>query len=338
MNPQRWRTLSRIVALVWVVNVIGLAALAFAFMRGAFGNLTFFGAKAPTATTSATLLPLPAQTTTPTPVPTPAPTLTPSPSPVPASPTALPDTQTPTPSPTPSLAPTPAPRVIGHSVEERPLQVFTFGSGLLKRLMVFGIHGGSEWNTVALADELIAHLSQHPELIPPENSLDILRVANPDGLARGRGPNSRGNAHSVDLNRNWRTANWAEQWPLKGCWSGYPLNGGDGPGSEPEVIWLRRFIVAEKPEAIISVHSAALGILPGGITPYSRSVSLAEALAAVSDYPYPPIKTGCEYTGQFADWSALQGIAAVDLELTDHEHTDFVQNLLVLAAFLAWRK
>ncbi|MCX6026109.1 MAG: M14 family zinc carboxypeptidase [Chloroflexi bacterium] len=336
MNPQRWRTFSRIVALVWVVNVIGLAALAFAFTRGAFGDLTFSAAKAPAATASATLQLLPTQTATRTPLPTPSPSLTPSPSPLPASPTAVQDTQTPT--PTPSLAPTPAPRVIGHSVEGRPLQVFTFGNGPLKRLMVFGIHGGSEWNTVALADELIAHLSQHPELIPPENTLDVLRVVNPDGLARGRGPESRGNAHSVDLNRNWHTANWAEQWPLEGCWTGYPLNGGDGPGSEPEVIWLRRFIVAEKPEAIISYHSAALGILPGGITPYSRSVSLAEALAAVSDYPYPPIKTGCEYTGQFADWSALQGIAAVDLELTDHEQTDFDQNLLLLAAFLAWRK
>ena len=335
-NQNRWRTFGRVVVLVWVLNVIGLAALAFAFLRGGFGNVFSFGAPVPTA--SATLRPQPTQTTTPTPLPTPSPTLTPSPSPVPASPTAVPDTQTPTPLPTPSLAPTPASSVIGHSVEGRPLQVFTFGNGPLKRLMVFGIHGGSEWNTVALADELIAHLSQHPELIPPENTLILLRVVNPDGLARGRGSDSRGNAHNVDLNRNWKTPDWVEQWPLKGCWSGYPLNGGDGPGSEPEVIWLRRFIVAEKPEAIISVHSAALGILPGGMPPYARSVSLAEALAAVSDYPYPPIKTGCEYTGQFADWSSLQGIAAVDLELTDHEHTDFDQNLLVLAALLAWRK
>lgn len=338
MNPKRWRTFSRVVLVVWVANVVGLAALAFAFMRGAFGGLSLFAAKPSVATASATLQPLPTLTATPSPLPTPTPSLTPSPSPVPASPTALPDTLTPTPSPTASLAPTPSPRIIGHSVEGRPLEVFTFGSGPLKRLIVFGIHGGSEWNTVALADELIAHLSQHPELIPPDNTLNLLRVVNPDGLARGRGVESRGNAHSVDLNRNWKTPDWVEQWPLKGCWSGYPLNGGDGPGSEPEVIWLRRFIVAEKPEAIISYHSAALGILPGGVPPYSRSVSLAEALAAVSDYPYPPIKTGCEYTGQFADWSALQGIAAVDLELTDHEHTDFEQNLPVLAAFLAWRK
>jgi hypothetical protein len=338
VNPKRWRTFSRIVLGVWVVNVLGLAVLAFAIVRGAFGEVSLFAAKPPAATASATLQLLPTHTSTPTPLPTPTPSLTPTPSPLPASPTAVPDTLTPTPSPTPSLAPTPMPRIIGHSVEGRPLQVFSFGSGPLKRLMVFGIHGGSEWNTVALADELIAHLSQHPELIPSENTLDMLRVANPDGLARGRGPDSRGNSHSVDLNRNWRTANWVEQWPLEGCWTGYPLNGGDGPGSEPEVIWLRRYIVAEQPEAIISYHSAALGILPGGITPYSRSVSLAEALAAVSEYPYPPIKTGCEYTGQFADWSALQGIAAVDLELTDHEHTDFDQNLPVLAAFLAWRK
>jgi len=333
VNPQHWRTLGRLVALVWAINMIGLAVVAFAFMRGAFGDVPLLAAMTPTPTYTATATAPPTAAATHTPLPSPS--LAPSPTP---SATMMQATPTPTPSPTPSLIPTPSPRVIGHSVEGRPLEVFTFGSGPLKRLLVFGIHGGVESNTVALADELIAHLTQHPELIPPENTLIMLRVANPDGLARGTGPDSRGNAHSVDLNRNWRTANWAEHWPEKGCWTGYPLNGGDGPGSEPEVIWLRRFIVAEKPEAIISFHSAALGILPGGLTPYSRSVSLAQALAAVSDYPYPPIKTGCVYTGQFADWSALQGIAAVDLELTDHENTDFEQNLGVLTALLAWRK
>jgi hypothetical protein len=325
MSTQRWRLLGRIVGLVWVINMVGLGAVGVAYVRGAFGEIPFFSALTPTPldTATSTATPLPTASATPTA------SRTPSPSPTP-SPTEVKETSTPTLTATPTLAPTPTPRIIGHSVEGRPLEVFTFGSGSLRRLMVFGIHGGVESNTVALADELIAQLTQHPELIPAENTLLMLRVLNPDGLARGTSPDSRGNAHSVDLNRNWRTANWAEHWALDGCWTGFPLNGGDGPGSEPEVIWLRRFIVAEKPEAIISYHSAALGILPGGITPYSRSVSLAEALAAVSDYPYPPIKTGCEYTGQLADWSALQGIAAVDLELTDHEHTDIEQNLRVL--------
>jgi hypothetical protein len=43
------------------------------------------------------------------------------------------------------------------------------------------------------------------------------------------------------------------------------------------------------------------------------------------------------YTGTLADWASASGIAALDVELTNHEDTDLEQNLGVLAAFLAWQ-
>jgi hypothetical protein len=87
---------------------------------------------------------------------------------------------------------------------------------------------------------------------------------------------------------------------------------------------------------LINYHSAALGIFPGGQPPDEASISLAEAVAAVSDYPYPPVETGCVYTGQLIDWASDQGIAAIDIELTNHQDTDLWMNLRVLEAFLSW--
>lgn len=246
----------------------------------------------------------------------------------------------PTPSRGPSVTPmrnlAPNEIVIGNSIENRPQEVFRFGKGPTHKLIVAGIHGGSEWNTVALADQLIAYLNDHPEHIPTGTTLYILRDLNPDGTARDKGVDGRVNANGVDLNRNW-PYNWKEDWPRDGCWIWRPVTGGAYGGSEPEVENLTVFIDQIKPVALISYHSAALGIFPGGRPDFPPSIRLAEAIAAVSDYPYPPLDTGCDYTGNLTDWAAnTRGIPSVDIELTNHTDTDFDQNLRVLQAFLDW--
>mgnify|MGYP001769391394 CR=1 FL=1 len=60
-------------------------------------------------------------------------------------------------------------------------------------------------------------------------------------------------------------------------------------------------------------------------------------LAAVSTYQYPPINTGCEYTGGLVDWTADLGIPSVDVELTNHSDTDFDMNLRILDVLLKWK-
>ncbi|MBL8055476.1 MAG: hypothetical protein JNK29_02195 [Anaerolineales bacterium] len=270
-------------------------------------------------------------TWTPAPSPTPAPTRT-----RPPSPTA---TATRTPAPTATATPTPLPGlrlVIGTSVAGRPLEAYQFGTGPVERLIIAGIHGGYEWNTTALADLLILHLNDHPELIPPDVTLFIVRVVNPDGLARARGVDGQMNDHGVDLNRNW-PSNWMPDWPRSGCWIYRPVTGGTAPLSEPETRALADFILAHRFDASISYHSAALGIFAGGYDPERLSLRLAEAVAAVSNYPYPPLDTGCLYTGQFSDWAADLGLAALDIELSNHRDTDFAQNLRILEVFLNWR-
>jgi predicted deacylase len=227
------------------------------------------------------------------------------------------------------------PLVIGYSVEGRPLEVYRFGNGHRNLLIVAGIHGGYEWNTIELANELIDFLKTNQHLIPSDVQLHILPVLNPDGEARAHNFLGRGNANNVDLNRNWNV-HWTSVLPQFGCWNIVRLTGGPYPVSEPETNSLMRYIRNTNFEAVISYHSAGLGIFAGGLSATRKSLHLAEAVAEVSNYPYPPIDIGCDYTGTFIDWAAWVGIAAIDIELSTHFYTDFEQNLRILDTFLHW--
>lgn len=245
---------------------------------------------------------------------------------------------TPFPSPPPTQSPTPSmrgPLVVGTSVAGRPMEVFAFGQGPIKRMIIAGIHGGYESNTIRLADQLIQLLQARPDLIPEQITLYILRSLNPDGEARSNSYKGRVNENLVDLNRNWPSL-WQKTWPLEGCWTYTYVTGGSHPASEPETRALMNFLITYQVDALINYHSAALGIFPGGQPPDNRSIELAEAIAAISDYPYPPIETGCQYTGQLIDWASDMGITAIDIELTNHDDTDLVQNIRVLQTFLSW--
>jgi predicted deacylase len=255
----------------------------------------------------------------------------------------FPTTQFPTITPSKTTAPIkptetkiPQPIIIGYSAGNQPLEVYHFGDGPHNRMIIAGIHGGYEWNTIALADQLIEHLNQNPDLVPEDIRLYVLRSANPDGEKRDQGPAGRANDNGVDLNRNF-PANWQKVWDRLGCWNYLPISAGAFPASEPETSAIMKFILSYQIKALISYHSAALGIFAGGVNTHPKSDSLAQALSAVSNYSYPPKgSAGCEYTGQLSDWAANQSIAAVDIELTNHKETDFTINLKILSAFLKW--
>jgi len=285
----------------------------------------------PTATT----LPSPAFPTMLPPTPTPIPTSTP-----------RPPTPTATPTVTPSATPTPWPwgaaTIIGYSVEGRPLEVYRFGDGPVHRLIVAGIHGGYEANTVHLAQALIRNLRLYPEVIPENVTLFILPNLNPDGYNRHHGIYGRANARGVDLNRNF-PVHWQPDWERRGCWNYLPISAGTAPFSEPETRALRDFLYRPDVhvDALISYHSAALGIFPGVVfpqgEPHGPSVALAKELARVTGYRYPPLDYGCAFTGQLVDWAATAlNIAAVDVELTNHRDINFRPNWNALSLFLRW--
>jgi hypothetical protein len=241
------------------------------------------------------------------------------------------------PTPLPSITPLAGHRllIIGRSVQKRAIEVYRFGSGRRERMIVAGIHGGDEHNTIELADALIEHLGRNPDAIPKGYTLYLLRALNPDGDAAGRDPENRLNANGVDLNRNFDT-NWKSTWRSDGCAS-LPGAAGSAPGSEPETQAVKEFLREREIEALIVYHSAGLGVFPSGDPPHPGSVRLAQAIAGISDYAYPPVDTGCEYTGTLVDWAANAGIpAAVDLELNSATDAEFDDNLKVLELLLAF--
>jgi len=233
------------------------------------------------------------------------------------------------------LANGPRPATIGFSLAGRPIEAYTFGVGEREYLIVAGIHGGYEWNTVALANELITHINENPGAIPSDTTLYVIRNMNPDGEARAHGVDGRVNNNGVDLNRNFPSENWTEEWDRDGCWIYRPTTGGSRGGSEPETRTVMSFIASHRITAMISYHSAALGIFPGGVPWEEPSRQLAKALAKETRYPYPPLDTGCVYTGTLADWAVENGVgAAVDMELRNHRDSDFEVNLKALKVLL----
>lgn len=312
------KDLSRIVYLIWSAIFIFIVGLIILNLQGKDLLLPFRKSES-----MAALSAIEVPTHTPSPLPA---TLTPTLTPSPSSPTPIPPTYT--------LAP-PQPQIIGSSIAGRPLEVYRFGNGPIEKMIVAGIHGGYEWNTILLADELIQYLKSHQEIIPLDHTLYILRAFNPDGYQRSRGFGGRSNENNVDLNRNF-PSNWKSEWPRAGCWDYIPITGGTSAASEPETQALIAFIEDHDLKAFISYHSAALGIFPGGQPPDEGSVSLAESIAQVSAYPYPPIDAGCMFTGQLVDWVSDQGIPAIDIELTNHQDSDFEINLGILSVFLDW--
>jgi hypothetical protein len=249
-------------------------------------------------------------------------------------------TQTFTPSLSPTITETPVPFsegpfTIGKSVEGRPLEVYRFGRGEVERMIVAGIHGGGEYNTVVLGEQLMAYIRRNPEIIPENVTLYFLHALNPDGVARSLSYLGRANARGVDLNRNWPDG-WQKDWDRTHCWNTTYVTGGKKPASEPETEALMNFVKAHHFSGLINYHSAALGVFPGGVPPTDDSKQLAQAIADISTYSYPPIDIGCIYTGGMVDWTADLGIPSVDVELTDHTHTDFEMNLEILKMFLGW--
>ena len=127
--------------------------------------------------------------------------------------------------------------LIGRSVRGRPIYAYHLGQSDRKPVLVVGCTDGDEPAGIAVATAL-------RRLRPPASvDLWLLPTINPDGLAA----DTTGNAHGVDLNRNFPYA-----WQHLGG-SGH-LNSGPRPLSEPESRALHRFLLRLKPQLAIWFH------------------------------------------------------------------------------------
>lgn len=300
-----------------------------------------FAAPAPTAPLP-TLFILPTTTPSPRPVqaiPTQPPTASPS-----AGPT-LTDTATPAPTasvtPTATASPTPAPTarallpeafLFGRSVQGRDLLARRLGAGDRYLLvLVGGIHGGFESNTVTLMEELIDHFTRTPQDILPGFSVLIVPVLNPDGLTAGRSLAGRFNANRVDLNRNWDCG-----WQAEAFFRQERVSAGDAPFSEPEALAMAALIVDLQPDAVLFYHSAVDGVFPGDCGGDAGSAEMSAVYGRASGYRYGMSFSAYPVTGTAPAWVNAQGIPSADVELASARDTEFSRNLRGVIAVQCW--
>ena len=258
-------------------------------------------------------------------------------------------------SPTPALAPTatvlgwlaqhdpyllrvpaaaPGDEVIGLSAGNHALVARRYGAGERALLLVGGMHGGWEQNTVVLVERLASHFAAHPEDIPAGWSVVLVPAANPDGVLLGRSTAGRFNSHGVDLNRNWGC-----DWQPAAVWRETPVSPGAGPLSEPETQALAAFITRLQPAAALFYHSQEGGVFEGDCPTSPATVDSAQMAAVygeASGYAYGRSFSAYPVTGTAASWADGQGIYSADVELATPNLAEFDANLRGVLALLAW--
>ncbi|MBK8020227.1 MAG: succinylglutamate desuccinylase/aspartoacylase family protein [Chloroflexi bacterium] len=223
------------------------------------------------------------------------------------------------------------PTIIGQSAGGRPIEAWAFGSGERALILVGGIHGGWERNTVALLEQLIAHFEDAPSDLEPGIRLILIPVANPDGLALGRTAAGRFNANGVDLNRNWSC-----EWSREAYWRRETVNPGTRAFSEPETQAIANFILAERPNAVLFYHSAADGVFAGNCGGDHGSLAVAALYAEAAGYSCCDGFSAYPVTGTAPTWADGERIPAADVELTQSDQPEFERNLRAIIALQSW--
>lgn len=242
--------------------------------------------------------------------------------------------------------------VIGRTVEGREIKAVRFGAGSKSVVLYGGIHGGYEWNTVALTGQLIEFFETNPKEVPEGVRVYIIPCLNLDGLAlvtEGdalqdgepleaadilEGDRSRGrfNARGVDLNRNW-DANWQPT----SEWRNQEVDAGRRPFSEPETRALRDLVVRIKPKVVVSYHSQADGIYYSGKRDrWEPARRLAQLYSAASGYPIPQGRglVGYRITGASGGYFYRLRIPEITVELEGRSGPEFDRNLAGVRALL----
>ena len=191
------------------------------------------------------------------------------------------------------------PDTYGRSRLGLPLEVWR-PQGDCELLLFAGIHGEEPETTSALSRAL-RHLSV------PSPHCAVVLAANPDGLIRG----TRGNAHGVDLNRNFPATDWQPDPVTHRSTLDDPsdvvLSPGKDPGSEPESQALMSLIDGLKPNAVIALHAPLACIDEARESPLGMWLAERTGLPLVNGVGYPT-------PGSFGSWGGEQGIAVVTYE------------------------
>ena len=221
--------------------------------------------------------------------------------------------------------------VIGYSQGGQLLTMRHLGEGQRRVLILGGQHGGPERNTVELVEGLYEYFSTNPDQVPPGIRLDVLPVANPDGLADG----SRQFLSGVDPNRNWGGPDWRSD--------AYDSNGrfrtglgGPEPFSEQETRALADWVLRVHPLLVVNYHSAG-NFMFGGRDGLAGDISSAYADASGYNWPQPGRSSSplpYQASGSMNVWLRETGIAGILVELSTPNTSEISRNLAGLKAAL----
>jgi protein MpaA len=169
----------------------------------------------------------------------------------------------------------------GHSVLGRPIVARRLGqAGDGPTVLVVGAIHGNERAGIAIVRRLMHDTASH------RVNLWVLPDLNPDGAHA----NTRGNAHGVDLNRNF-----AYRWRPRTA-PGTTFYAGTGPLSEPESRFARRLIATLRPDITIWFHQSETSVdNSSGSTAIEARFARRVAL---------PLRRLIRYPGSATTWQA----------------------------------
>lgn len=241
---------------------------------------------------------------------------------------------------------------IGHSVEGRKIEVYSYGTGKTHLGFIGGIHGGYEWNSVLLSYQLMSYLQANPDAIPSNITIFIIPSANPDGVYKVTGKegrfsisdvatdkklltSARFNANGVDLNRNFDCA-----WQPKSTWQTKTISAGTAPFSEPEAQAIRKFVRDYAPDGVVLWHSQANSVYASqcksSILP--ETLKIMDAYATASGYSAVKVFDAYAVTGAAEDWLSSINIPALTVELKTHNTVEWERNLAGVKALIEYYK
>ena len=194
-------------------------------------------------------------------------------------------------------------RVIGISIQGRPLEAIRMGDPKGVTVVVIGVIHGNEEAGLLITDELVNMQ------VPKGVNLWVIPSMNPDGTVLNR----RGNANRVDLNRNFPYG-----WARIGQ-PGYWQYSGPNRASEPETKAIVSFLREIKPALGLWYHQDLNIISPG----VGFEGEIRARYGAITGLPMKRI-TGGTYTGVAATWQkrGLKNSMAFVVELGKTLNTD----------------
>ena len=182
-------------------------------------------------------------------------------------------------------------RILGTSVQRRPIMCLQMGQGPDVIFIMATIHGNEAVGT-PIVRRLAWYLRQHRELLTGRMVV-LMSVANPDGMVSG----SRNNANGVDLNRNFEAKNRVNS-----------KESGKTALSEPESRIIKELILQYKPDRIVTIHQPLACIDYDG-----PGRMLAENMTQYCDLPVKKLGARPGSLGSYA--GVTLGIPIITLEL-----------------------